>query len=482
MKKHIPLILGVAAALAVQAVQAKEASVWTGGNVEDFTANRDGNTMTVGMDVDAPSFRIKSNRAVLLRPVLSNGADSVALPPVALYGRRRYIYYRRNFAGTMLGGADESVIRGHRLDSVYRYERTVPYADWMDGATLAVHEEEYGCCRELLNRTTLLFPGIYHNPLDITAWMPELAYIWPDAVGEKTDSLEGRAYVQFPVDRTEIKEDFRNNYFELAKIRGTIDSVRNDRDIVITGIWLKGYASPESPYAHNSDLAQGRVAAVKEYVQRLCDIEGDVISTEFEPEDWEGLRAFVVETNLPNRDAILELIDTDMDPDKKEQLIKRRYPADYKFLLEHSYPALRHTDYRVSYKIKRFTDLEEIKRVLRDNPSKLDLNEIYLLARSMEPGTHEYNDLFETAVRLFPHDATANLNAANAALQQGNLEQAAARLEKAGDSPEADYTRGVLAVKRGDDDEAEALLLRAAERGIMQAADALQTIRRNKKK
>lgn len=464
------------AAVAAISLQAREPADFNEGTVEGFTATRTGETMTVGMTLNLPALKVQSNRAVLLRPVISNGSDSIELPPVALYGHRRFIYYQRNFPDHMLGGKNETALRGKQLDSVFRYTGKVPFADWMDGAALALHEEEYGCCRELLDCNTLIFPGIYRKPFNAMEWMPEMAYIWPKGVGEKTDALEGRAYVQFPVDSTVIKENFRNNFRELSKIRATIDSVRLDPDITVTEIWLKGYASPESPYSHNSDLAKGRVAAVKDYVQRLCKLDPGVMKTEFEPEDWQGLRAFVAETNLPNRDAVIELIDTDMDPDKKEQLIKKRFPADYKFLLEHSYPALRHTDYRVAYNIRRFTDIDEIKRVFRENPGKLDLNEIYLLAQSMTPGTPEYAELFDTAVRLFPNNETANLNAANTSLLEGNLDKAAARLAKAGNTAEADYARGVLAVKRGDYDGAETLFRKASAAGISQADTALKLL------
>ena len=52
--------------------------------------------------------------------------------------------------------------------------------------------------------------------------------------------------------------------------------------------------------------------------------------------------------------------------------------------------------------------------------------------------------MFDVAVRMFPSDAIANLNAANAAMGIGNYQAAERYLSKAGDSEQAEYARGVL--------------------------------------
>ncbi len=51
------------------------------------------------------------------------------------------------------------------------------------------------------------------------------------------------------------------------------------------------------------------------------------------------------------------------------------------------YPALRHSDYTVDFDIRRFTDIEEIKRLVETAPQKLSLNEFYLAAQTYTPGS-----------------------------------------------------------------------------------------------
>ena len=99
----------------------------------------------------------------------------------------------------------------------------------------------------------------------------------------------------------------------------------------------------------------------------------------------------------------------------------------------------------------------------------MSLNEFYLVARMYEPGTLEFTDVFETAVRMFPHDEIANLNAANAAIRRGNQDAARKYLAKAGNSAEAVYARGSLAIREKDYKMAVLHLEKAREMGLQMA-------------
>lgn len=110
---------------------------------------------------------------------------------------------------------------------------------------------------------------------------------------------------------------------------------------------------------------------------------------------------------------------------------------------------------------------------MAEQPQKLSLNEFYLVAGKYEPGTDEFTDVFQTAVRMFPNDETANLNAANAAIRRDDFETARKYLDKAGDSPEAVYARGALAVRERDFDTARRYLSKAKEMGLEKASVTL---------
>ena len=90
---------------------------------------------------------------------------------------------------------------------------------------------------------------------------------------------------------------------------------------------------------------------------------------------------------------------------------------------------------------------------------------MYLVAQTMEAGSPEFNEVFDIAVRMFPADPTANLNAACADLQKGDMASAEKHLEKAGNSAEALNARGALAVLKKDYQSARRLFLEAAAAG-----------------
>lgn len=442
-----------------------------GARVENLRMERNGHYLVVKMDVVLAGLQVESNRAVLLTPGIVQGADSLTLPSIGLYGRTRYYQYVRGDEG-MLSGPDELVYKASEMPDTVAYRAVVDYAPWMNHSQLEFVRRDFGCCRTLLAEQGILLEG-YREAVD---WLPQLAYVRPEAKGEKVFALSGSAFVDFPVDQTVIYPDYRRNTTELGKIAASIDSLRGDGDITLKTVTLKGYASPEGTYARNTYLAKERTRALKRHILQLYDFNESLIHTDYEPEDWEGLRRYVEASNLAHRAGILARIDADGDPDAKEHRIRADYPEDYRFLLQHCYPALRHTDYRIEYTVRRYSDVEEIRQILRTKPQKLSLDEFYLVAQACEPGSDDFNEVFETAVRMYPEDETANLNAANTALQRRDTVSATRYLAKVGNTPEAAYARGVLAYLTGDAATARRLWQAAREAGVPQAEAALRQL------
>lgn len=465
-------LLGTGGTLETVAQNAGE--ITPGVSIMKFNMNREGKYLAVDLDLNIDGLAVESNRAVLLTPRLVNGADSLDLPSVGIYGRRRYYYYLRNGMGG-ISGENETVYRASDKPGNVEYSNLAEYKEWMDGAALKFHRSDWGCCHGLLAEYDGIV-GRHHE-----AFFPELVFVQPKAEVMKSRSLSGSAFIDFPVDKTVIHPDYRRNTVELGKIQSTIDSVRNDKDVTITSVWLKGYASPESPYKHNTELAIGRTAALKEHIGQLYHFADSVIRTEYEPEDWAGLRHYVEQSNIDHRTEILALIDSGMEPDAKEAKIKRTYPQEYRFMLLNFYPALRHTDYRIDYNVRTFSEADEIRRIMEEQPQKLSLNEFYLVAGKYEPGTDEFTEVFNTAVRMFPNDEIANLNAANAAIRRDDFSAARRHLDKAGDSAEAVYARGALAIREKDYEAARRYLEMAKGMGLDMAGRTLDELNERQK-
>lgn len=435
-------------------------------------ARTEGN-LFVAMEVNVSGLELKMDREMVLTPVLRNGTDSLRLPAIIVAGRNRYFYHQRNDSLT-----DNVLIRRTKKDTVVDYRAAVPYKDWMATAVLMMDEGECGCRCEVL-----MSDGEKLTTLDFKpkAFKPVFVYLAPQAETEKIREVSGSAYIDFIVNRVDIKEHYRDNYVELQKIRNTIDVVRNDSDTYIISVFIKGFASPEGSYANNTRLAKGRTQTLKEYVRKLYEFPDSLMATAYEPEDWEGLRRYVETSDLPNKAGVMEVIDNNMEPDAKEYELKKRYPADYAYLYRNVYPGLRHSDYAVRYHVRTYTDVAEIRRLMKTEPQKLSLQELFLVAQDCVSGSDEYNEVFEIAVRMFPNDETANLNAANTAMGLGDLKNALRYLEKAGDSAEAVYARAIYAALNIDYEGAAKLFTEAQQRGIAKAADALKQLEEIKK-
>ena len=241
--------------------------------------------------------------------------------------------------------------------------------------------------------------------------------------------------------------------------------------MTVTSLEIKGFASPEGKYDNNVRLAKGRTETLKNYVQRLYSFDYGFIKTDYEPEDWAGLKEWVEKSSLYHRNELLDIInDPTLDPDAKDWRMRIKYTDDYNILLNDVYPGLRHSDYRIAYTVRNYSTPEEIREVLAKAPQKLSLNEMYILAQSLEPGSDEYNEVFKTAVRMFPDDETANLNAANAAMGIKDYASATRYLEKAGTGAEAVYARGVLCALQGNYNEALKLVQEAESKGLADTA------------
>lgn len=432
-----------------------------------------GDSLRVQMDMDFSALHLPSNRSVSLLPSLRMDTAIVRLPKVDIMGRRQYIQWQRNADRDAM----TQVIRRYNGTMQHlHYQTAIPVAEHPGPVRLYLDEDSCGCLREVLaNRNRLLAEQDF-TPAVFT---PHFVYVSPQAETRKTRHEKGAAYVDFPVNKTDIYPAYRGNRSELAKIENTINRIKGDADVSINNITIKGYASPEGSYANNSRLAEARTRSLVDYLKKEYPLDASLFQLDYEPEDWEGLRAYVIKGSLPEKDALLGLIDSGLEADAKERRLRTEYPEAYRTLLRDCFPALRHSDYVVAYTVRGF-DVEEARMLIWKEPQKLSLQEMYAVAQTYKTGSKEYNEVFETAVRLFPDDEAANLNAANSAMQRNELDRAENYLKRAGDSGEALVARGILAYMKNDLEKAESYFRQAQQRGVKEADSNLDSLLRVK--
>lgn len=442
--------------------------------IKNVDARRVDTTLRLTADINLDAVRLGSNRQIYLTPVVEDEKGNVEIMPSLLVnGHAMHIAYERHsLSGDGLKNHQvvEEVKRRNGKKQRVEYSASVPMHKWMYGTSASVRWDidSCGCGVQGGNGRGDSFPlGL--NP----AGKMRTAYMTP-AVTELPVSIhQGKAHVNFEVAKSVLHTGpytCRNgqridNSAELRMIDDSISRALSDKNVEIAKIKICGYASPEGSYISNDRLSTDRSRALSEYIAARYNLP--VGKSEFDAvaENWAGLRKIVETTpilSVSQRKELLELIDrpaygpSDYDLKDKELRTNPRFSTLYKnTILPEWYPELRTTAFEISTRLKPLTD-EELAEVIKTSPEKMSLNQMFRVSTLYPEGSEDFNRVIETALKYYPEDATANLNAAAAALKRGDLARAKGLLVKAGDSPEAENARGILACAEGELDEAAA--------------------------
>lgn len=401
--------------------------------LENVKVEHTGSFLTVAMDLNLDSLRLPSNTQLVYTPILHTAQGDQPMPEIVVNGRKQQVMYERGYYKGRYA-TDATVLR--RYDGKPQkahYLATIPVDKNLNTYEVQLHEDLCGCGNRE-DGTTYTLKKHY---------LPNLPLVRPQVEAVKIRHLDKRAYIDFPVDQITLYPNYRRNPAQLDSIVSTIIALKADKNLEVSGINIHGYASPESPYDHNAYLAKNRAKTLTEFVRRQVNLPASLFTVSSTPEDWDGLIADIKGSNLEHKDDILRMAcDSTIDPDAREWRIKLKYPDEYKFMLATWYPALRHSDYHITYKVKPF-DVETAKRIIKTQPELLSEEEMFMVAQTYEPGSKDFNDVMQTAVRLFPNNPTANLNAAIALLNEGKADAAKPFLDKAGTSKAAQQAREV---------------------------------------
>ena len=436
--------------------------------VSNVQVAQQNNALSVSMDLNLDSLYLPSNLQLVYTPVFKTRQGDIKMPEIVINGRRQQIMFERGVGKKQLNLSPEALVvrRTNKKVQTVNYSASIPLSGQVKNYDLNMHEDLCGC-------------GNMEEGNDFNLRhrrQPQAVFVRPAVEAVKVRHLDKRAYIDFPVNRIELHADYRRNPAQLDSIVRTINALKDDKNLEVSAINIHGYASPESPYSHNDYLAKNRAKTLTDYVRRMVALPTQLFTVSSTAEDWDGLRNYLKDSNLEHKSDILAIAnDEKMDPDVREQKIKKLYPSEYRFMLDTWYPALRHSDYHITYKVKPF-DVAEAKEIIKTKPQQLSQEEMFLVAQTYEPGSKEFNDVMEIAVRMFPENETANLNAANTRLNAGDADGAKSYLEKAGNSPEALNARGVYESLKGNDQQARHYFGLAAKAGVKAAQENLENL------
>lgn len=448
-----------------------------GGNagvkVENAVVNRVEGDLRLSADIILDGMKLKRNSQVYITPVLEdNAGNSAVLPALLVNGHAMQIAYeRRSICGDARNReVFKAVKRKNGKSQTVSYIASAPLQKWMWSPNASVRWTVDTCgCGHLYGSLAGEPELLNLNP----ASRMRVAFITPAVTELPVAVHEGKAQVKFELSKSELHAEpytCRNgqkidNRKELKIIDDSISYALSDKNVEIAKIKICGYASPEGPYLNNQQLSTDRSRALSEYIAARYKLPAEKSEFDAVAENWKGFREIVTDSrnlSAAQRKDLLALIDRPAygpaDYDAKEMELR----TDPKFaglfnsvILPEWFPQLRATKFEISTRLKPLSD-EELAEVMKRTPEKMSLNQMFRVARLYPEGSDEFNNAIATALRYYPDDETANLNAAAASLKSGDTGRAWNLLEKAGNTPEAENARGIIACMNGDMKEAAA--------------------------
>ena len=325
--------------------------------------------------VTLPRQLLGKSRSVVITPVLHKPDESVPLEDLVIRGGRfsllqerdywQYETYVERFRPDTVGreAAFNRFVKfpypeDVRLDSLVEGRSTVTYyysqavktdetskkmLITLQGQVLAVDDSAY----RLPPSDTLSY--VVSSMLSFVDTVPRYRI----KVIDKFVTVEDRNYIQFFVGDTRVVDTLGDNRRQLDKITGLMRQIVEQQEFYVDTITLTAAASPEGSYAANNILARARAEALKRYLVRRYGRSIDTMLTvRWVAEDWPELTARIrTDREIVNREAILELIAREKNPDRREQIIRQRFPEEYAYIRSVIYPQLRAVNFR--YNLRR---------------------------------------------------------------------------------------------------------------------------------
>ncbi len=405
--------------------------------------------------------------------------------PVLKYEGGETAFETMNFKGEDVAGDGTLISYGN--GGSFTYSSSIPYDPAMDVSELVVAPVIY------------TYEGdVYSNPAEAEA-NGSKAFVSPerkidDGVIFTSQFLRNTAILAFALDAYEkvtistqnselyfrVNRSALNWQLPLNKDEGNYDALKTnladmENGWLLDDITIDGWASPEGEETFNEGLSERRAQTALKYMEKkitkaaknneLIAEEGiDFVVTSNGP-DWNGFMKAVKSSDIKDRSAILNVINS-ADQTKKEEEIRNMiliYPEIERDIL----PPLRRADISVNTFTPKKTDAE-IAELSTSNPSALDIEELFYAATLTEDnGTKKV--IYGSIIEFYPKCWRSVNNAASVELDEGNYEIAYELLMKGTELNENSFeiqnNLGIYYMMTGDYANAEKSFYKAQDLG-----------------
>ncbi len=296
------------------------------------------------------------------------------------------------------------------------------------------------------------------------------AILMPDkfqrVVAEKVE-----ADIHYVINRAEVRStELRKD--DVSELSSTLKDTKDNERKKVKKAKISAYASPDGPIDLNERLSKNRQNSALRYMKqelRKAKIEPgsdeEFFSLLVTPEDWEGFKELMQQSDVQDKELILRVLSMYEDPQVREREIKNISQA-FEEIKVKILPELRRSKLIVDLEVIGYSD-EELKSMIDSAPDTLNVEEVLYTASLFEDLDKKLS-IYKVAANNFPEDVRGQNNIGYVELLKGNKDAAKEAFDKASELEENDIVKnnlGVIALLENDLEKAEELFTSAMGAG-----------------
>ena len=395
-----------------------------------------GGEVDVAVSVNYPAKYFHKKAVVTLTPVLRYEGGEKELDPLMLQGEDVTENYKTISSD---GGGNASV------SNTFEYEEEMMRSELYLNATASIKDKTAELGEVKLADGIVVTPLLVQKDPNVILFGDNYQRIVPK---------DYQADINYVINRADVRRSEITNE-DIEKLNDTLQSADQEERLNLKGLEISAYASPDGPIDLNTRLAEQRKTSADRYLSgqlRRAEIEiaEELMSMMTTPEDWEGFKRLMEESDIQDKEMILRVLSMHSDPVVREQEIKN-LSAAFEVIADEILPKLRRSKFTVKMEKVGWSD-EELADLWSSNPDTLVLEELLYTATLMEDNQTKY-EIYKKAVEEYPNCLRAHNNMGAILFRMGKTDEAQAALEDAKELRDHDIVNnnlGAVALVNGD--------------------------------
>ena len=291
-----------------------------------------------------------------------------------------------------------------------------------EAATLAAGGQQANAIKRAFGLTIAKGVNTLQRELDYAAVMSNTANNYKNVTTVVT-----KADIMYAINSSSVSSKAANSEELKAFKQNVVETQANDR--ASQKLYVHGYASPDGPERLNDKLSSARSKSGHKTAEKLLKGTGMELDVASYGEDWEGFKELVAESDIQDKDIILQVLGRYDSSSQRESEIKNM-SAVFTELKKEILPKLRRAQLVNSTDIKGKTNDEMAALINSGRLDELTNEELLYMAESVITDKEVKATILDYTAKKF-NDARAYNNLGVVYAAMGDMSKALTAYEKA---------------------------------------------------